>query len=415
MVKPGGTGSSSTDVISARLAPLPPRRSFISMGGWRGRGRSRRRRASGLLALGGRTANGEHAVGGLQDRSDLERTRKRLTVLTRWALLPSRSLAVEAHDLVKVFAAATSGRSTAVSLEVEAGTVLGLLGPNGAGKTTAVRILSTILAPDAGPAAVLGHDVVAEADAVRRLIGLAGQYATVDENLTGRENLRMVGRLSHLSRKASAARADELLEQFGLTDAANRPLKTYSGGMRRRLDLAAALVASPPVLFLDEPTTGLDPQSRQDLWVVIEELVGDGTTVLLTTQYLEEADRLADGIVVVDHGKVIAEGTPAELKADLGHHRGGGHPGRRRRRRPGRRRCLAPLADKAPVIDGTIVELTVEDGPAVGAEALRTLDAARIAVAGPGPARTQPRRRVPEPDRPPGRGRGRDRRRDGGP
>ena len=188
--------------------------------------------------------------------------------------------------------------------------MLGLLGPNGAGKTTVVRILSTILGPDEGRASVLGHDVVAQPDAVRRIIGLAGQYAAVDENLTGRENLHMVARLSHLSRKVSARRADELLEQFGLSGAGDRVLKTYSGGMRRRLDLAAALVANPPVLFLDEPTTGLDPQSRQALWVAIEELVRDGTTVLLTTQYLEEADRLARDIVVVDHGRVIAEGTP---------------------------------------------------------------------------------------------------------
>ena len=165
---------------------------------------------------------------------------------------------------------------------------------------------------------MLGHDVVTEADAVRRIIGLAGQYAAVDENLTGRENIHMVGRLSHLSRKVAARRADELLDDFGLSGAGDRVLKTYSGGMRRRLDLAAALVANPPVLFLDEPTTGLDPQSRQDLWAAIEELVRDGTTVLLTTQYLEEADRLARDIVVIDHGRVIAEGTPAQLKADLG-------------------------------------------------------------------------------------------------
>jgi daunorubicin resistance ABC transporter ATP-binding subunit len=268
-----------------------------------------------------------------------------------------------------------------VSLGVETGTVLGLLGPNGAGKTTAVRILSTILGPDGGRAAILGHDVVREAETVRRIIGLAGQYATVDENLTGRENIRMVGRLSHLQRRVAAERAERLLAGFGLTDAGDRVLKTYSGGMRRRLDLAAALVASPPVLFLDEPTTGLDPQSRQDLWGVIEELVGDGTTVLLTTQYLEEADRLARDIVVVDHGRVIAQGTPAELKADLGRsvvavtlteveeiHRAV--------------QLLTPLSDKEPVVDGPVVELTVENGPAVGAEVLRSLDQAQIAVGG---------------------------------
>ena len=205
-----------------------------------------------------------------------------------------------------------------IDLQVPAGTVLGLLGPNGAGKTTTVRILTTILEPDEGHATVLGLDVVRHAESVRMIIGLAGQYAAVDENLTGRENLRMVGRLSHQSRPVVAARADELLERFSLTDAANRTARTYSGGMRRRLDLAAALVHRPPVLFLDEPTTGLDPSGRSDLWAIIEELVDDGTTLLLTTQYLEEADRLADNIVVVNDGRVIAEGTAAELKASLG-------------------------------------------------------------------------------------------------
>ena len=218
------------------------------------------------------------------------------------------SLAVEAHDLVKVFPRGNVRALDGVSLEIETGTVLGLLGPNGAGKTTAVRILSTILEPDSGTATILGHDVVKQADVIRRIIGLAGQYATVDENLTGRENLRMIGRLSHLSRKVGSRPGGATAGLFALHDAADRPLKTYSGGMRRRLDLAAALVASPPVLFLDEPTTGLDPQGRQDLWGVIEELTAEGTTVLLTTQYLEEADRLARDIVVVDHGSVIAKG-----------------------------------------------------------------------------------------------------------
>ena len=205
-----------------------------------------------------------------------------------------------------------------VSLEVPRATVLGLLGPNGAGKTTAVRILTTNLRPDAGRATVLGVDVVANPQAVRERIGLAGQYAAIDDNLTGRENLRLVGYLTHQPRKLAGARADELLEQFGLTDAANRTAKTYSGGMRRRLDLAASLVNRPPVLFLDEPTTGLDPASRTDLWGVIEALVAGGTTVLLTTQYLEEADRLADQIMVIDCGRTIAEGTPAELKQHYG-------------------------------------------------------------------------------------------------
>jgi len=292
-------------------------------------------------------------------------------------------LAVEAHDLVKVFSGKREVRALdGVSISVAGGSVLGLLGPNGAGKTTAVRILSTILAPDSGQAAVLGHDVVREANTVRRLIGLAGQYAAVDENLTGRENIRLVGRLSHIPKRVCATRADELLEQFGLTDAGNRTLKTYSGGMRRRLDLAAALVGRPPVLFLDEPTTGLDPQSRQDLWGVIEGLVKAGSTVLLTTQYLEEADRLADRIVVIDHGVVIAEGTPAELKANLGTtvisltlpdadvaEEAAS--------------VLAPAVDgKPPSVEGHTVELTVEDGPRVAAEVLRTLDQRGITVAG---------------------------------
>src|SRR5438270_7508951 len=205
-----------------------------------------------------------------------------------------------------------------IDLAVPPGTVLGLLGPNGAGKTTAVRILTTLLRPDAGYASVLGLDVARQPNAVRASIGLAGQYAAVDENLTGRENLRMVGQLTRQSTSDTAARTVELLERFDLVDAADRPAKTYSGGMRRRLDLAAALIHRPPVLFLDEPTTGLDPQGRNDLWALIGELVSDGTTLLLTTQYLEEADRLADHIVVIDHGGIIAEGSASELKQTLG-------------------------------------------------------------------------------------------------
>jgi ABC-2 type transport system ATP-binding protein len=205
-----------------------------------------------------------------------------------------------------------------IDLAVPAGSVLGLLGPNGAGKTTTVRMLSTILRPDKGRALVLGLDVARQPRAVRSAIGLAGQYAAVDENLTGRENLRMVGQLTHQPSRSIGARAQELLTRFELTDAADRPARTYSGGMRRRLDLAAALVHRPQVLFLDEPTTGLDPKGRSDLWTVISGLVADGTTVLLTTQYLEEADRLADQIVVIDDGRIIASGSAAELKSRLG-------------------------------------------------------------------------------------------------
>jgi ABC-2 type transport system ATP-binding protein len=207
---------------------------------------------------------------------------------------------------------------TGLDLATERGTILGILGPNGAGKTTAVRILTTQILPDAGHASVLGHDVVADAESVRRRIGLAGQHATVDELLSGRENLFMVGRLFHLPGHEARRRADELLERFDLVEAATRPAKTYSGGMRRRLDLAASLVTAAPVIFLDEPTTGLDPHSRLELWKIVREQVATGVTVLLTTQYLEEADQLADSIAVINDGKVIASGTPDELKRQVG-------------------------------------------------------------------------------------------------
>jgi len=205
-----------------------------------------------------------------------------------------------------------------VGFEVPRGTVCGLLGPNGAGKTTAVRILSGMSIPDAGRATVAGFDVATQAQSVRRILGLAAQSATVDELMTGRENLVMIGRLHHLGRKTAKARAAELLDEFSLTDAADRLTKTYSGGMRRRLDLAATLVAGPEVLFLDEPTTGLDPRARLELWAVLDVLVGQGATILLTSQYLEEADRLADDIVVIDHGRVIARGNALELKQQVG-------------------------------------------------------------------------------------------------
>ncbi|SFS01523.1 ABC-2 type transport system ATP-binding protein [Microbacterium sp. cf046] len=224
--------------------------------------------------------------------------------------------AVEAEGLVKVF-----GRNRAVDgvdLRVKTGTVYGVLGPNGAGKTTAIRMLATLLRPDGGTGRIFGHDIIKEPQIVRQLIGVTGQYASVDENLSANENLMLFGRLLGLSRADSRRKAAELLEQFGLTDAAKRPLKNFSGGMRRRLDLAASLIAQPPLIFLDEPTTGLDPRTRGQMWDTIRELVASGSTVLLTTQYLDEADQLADRIAVIDTGKVVAEGTADELKASIG-------------------------------------------------------------------------------------------------
>ncbi|HEX6507166.1 MAG TPA: ATP-binding cassette domain-containing protein [Chloroflexota bacterium] len=294
--------------------------------------------------------------------------------------MPQSGISVVADSLVKTFKGSVRALD-GVSFEIPTATVLGLLGPNGAGKTTAVRVLTTLLRPDSGRAWIAGIDVLAHPEEARKVIGLAGQYAAVDEALTGAENLLLVGSLNHLDRTTRRERTDALLEQFELTEAAHRPLKTYSGGMRRRLDLAAALVARPPVLLLDEPTSGLDPRSRIGLWSVIEDLVADGTTVLLTTQYLEEADRLANEICVVDHGRVIANGSPASLKAKLG----------------GTvvevvladddsaarvADALRGAGDAEPMTDGAIVRLPTSAGPATLTEVVRRLDAANIEALG---------------------------------
>jgi ABC-2 type transport system ATP-binding protein len=287
--------------------------------------------------------------------------------------------AVVAEGLVKTF-----GETRALDgldLAVPEGTVLGLLGPNGAGKTTAVRVFSTLLRPDSGRAEVLGFDVTKQPQQVRRSIGLTGQFAAIDDYLTGRENLLLFGKLYHLGATAAARRADELLERFDLVDAAGRIAKTYSGGMRRRLDIAASLIVRPPVIFLDEPTTGLDPRSRLGMWSVIEDLVRDGTTMLLTTQYLEEADTLASSIAVIDHGTVIAQGTSDELKAQVGGSRlelavdSAGAVGTASE-------IMRKVGDGTePSVDGREISVPVSDGASVLVEVVRQLDAAQITIA----------------------------------
>ena len=268
------------------------------------------------------------------------------------------SLAIEATGLAKSYGSTRAVES--VDLGVRRGCVYGVLGPNGAGKTTTIRMLATLTAPDAGTARVLGHDVVTESAAVRRAVSLTGQLASVDEDLTGAENLVLLGRLLGHRRPAARARAEELLEAFGLTDSAGRLVKTYSGGMRRRLDIAASLVVTPELMFLDEPTTGLDPRSRNQVWEIVRTLVAGGTTVLLCTQYLEEADQLADGIAVIDRGRVIAEGTPAQLKSSIG--AGALHvrladP----EQRPEAARVLAPLGAVAVASDPSALTVACSD------------------------------------------------------
>jgi ABC-2 type transport system ATP-binding protein len=285
--------------------------------------------------------------------------------------------AISVRGLVKSFGKVRA--LDGIDLAVQRGSVLGVLGPNGAGKTTTVRILATLLKPDAGSARVAGLDVVRNAGALRAKIGLAGQYAAVDEHLTGEENLVMVGRLYGMNRKGATTRAGELLERFQLTDAAERVAKTYSGGMRRRLDLAAALVASPPVLFLDEPTTGLDPRSRVGLWETIEGLVAEGTTVLLTTQYLDEAERLADRIAVIDRGTVIADGTADELKDRVGGERLEVHLTDRADAERAAE-ALAPMSSEAPQIDEETLRVPVEQRTGAIMEAVRRLDDAGVGV-----------------------------------
>ena len=289
------------------------------------------------------------------------------------------ALAIEAAGLVKRFGEVRA--VDGVDLAVRRGSVYGVLGPNGAGKSTTIRMLATLLRPDAGEARVLGHDVVREADAVRSLVSLTGQLASVDEDLTGRENLILIGRLLGLRSAEAKARAGELLGAFGLEDAAGRLVKNYSGGMRRRLDIAASLVVTPELMFLDEPTTGLDPRSRSQVWDIVRALVAGGTTILLCTQYLDEADQLAEGIAVIDHGRVIAEGTPAQLKASVGSsalHVRLLHPDQRAEAV----RVLArELGDAHPMTDPAAIGAPCAD-PGRAAEAVAELTRSGVDVAG---------------------------------
>jgi oleandomycin transport system ATP-binding protein len=288
--------------------------------------------------------------------------------------------AIEAEGLVKTFDKGKVRALDGVDMVAREGTIFGLLGPNGAGKTTAIRVLSTLLMPDAGRASVGGYDVVRHPEQVRRIIGLTGQYAAVDELLSGHDNLFMIGRLLGIDAPEARSRARELLEAFELADAATKFVKTYSGGMRRRLDLAASLVGRPRFLYLDEPTTGLDPRSRLELWGMIRSLVAEGTTVLLTTQYLEEADKLADEIVVIDHGRVIAAGTPAQLKTRVGGHVLQAQPADPADL-PATEKVLAGLARDGdePYTDGQLVSVRIDDRAALG-QAVRRLDEEGIAI-----------------------------------
>lgn len=293
--------------------------------------------------------------------------------------MESHSQAILVEDLKKSFQHVHALQG--VHLAVPRGKVMALLGPNGAGKTTLVRILTTLLRPDSGRAFILGHDVTQHAHALRSIIGLAGQYAAIDENLTGRENLELVGRLYHMPKKEARRRAAYLLERFGLQDAGNRVTKTYSGGMRRRLDLAASLIGGPQILFLDEPTTGLDLPSRLGLWEVIKQLVAGGTTLLLTTQYLEEADHLADRIAVIDHGRIIAEGSPSELKSRVAGHTLEVHVADKNAVKKAAE-ALRHLGRGEPHIDmaQNRITLPVQAGSAIIADAVRLLDNAQIDI-----------------------------------